>query len=68
MEDEHRILVDERDKLGNTDQIAALTAAGYGGPISFEVFAREVHDIDDPVAAIGASMESIRAHLAATAA
>ena len=68
MEDEHRILVDERDRLGNTGQISALIAAGYGGPISFEVFAREVHDIDDPVAAIGASMESIRAHLAATAA
>ena len=67
MEDEHRILVDERDRLGNTEQIAALVAGGYGGPISFEVFAREVHDIDDPVAALGASMESIRARLAATA-
>ena len=31
------------------------------------VFAPEVHEIDDPVAALGASMESIRAHLAATA-
>ena len=68
MEDEHRILVDERDRLGSTDQIAALVAAGYAGPVSFEVFAREVHDIDDPVAALGASMELIRAHLAAVAA
>ena len=67
MEDEHRILVDERDRLGNTEQIAALVAGGYGGPISFEVFAREVHDIDDPVPALGASMESIRARLAAAA-
>ena len=67
MEDEHRILVDERDRLGNAEQIAALVDAGYGGPISFEVFAREVHDIDDPVRAIGASMESIRARLATTA-
>ena len=67
MEDGHRILVDERDRLGNAEQIAALVAAGYGGPVSFEVFAREVHDIDDPVRAIGASMESIRARLAAIA-
>ena len=67
MKDGHRMLVDERDRLGNTDQIAALMAAGYGGPVSFEVFAPEVHEIDDPVAALGASMESIRAHLAATA-
>ena len=64
MEDGHRILVDERDRLGNAEQIAALLAAGYAAPISFEVFAREVHDIDDPVPAIGASMESIRARLA----
>ena len=64
MEDGHRVLVDERDRLGNAEQIAALVAAGFGGPISFEVFAREVHDIDDPVPAIGASMESIRARLA----
>ena len=62
MEDGHRILVDERDRLGNTGQIAALMAAGYAGPVSFEVFAREVHDIDDPVAALGVSMELIRAH------
>ena len=67
MEDGHRILVDERDRLGNAEQIAALVAAGYGGPVSFEVFAREVHDIDDPVRAIGASMESIRARVAAIA-
>lgn len=67
MQDGHRVLVDERDRLGNAEQIAALVAAGYAGPVSFEVFAREVHDIDDPVAAIGASMESIRARLAAIA-
>ena len=64
MGDEHRILVDERDRLGTTDQIAALAAAGYDGPISFEVFARAVHDIDDPVAALGASMDLIRVRLA----
>ena len=68
MRDEHRILVDERDRLGNTDQVANLVAAGYGGPVSFEVFAREVHDIDDPIAALGASMDFVRARLTAPSA
>ena len=63
MEDGHRILVDERDRLDNTGRIAALVAAGYAEPVSFEVFAREVHDIDDPVRALGASMDLIRARL-----
>ena len=66
MEDGHRILVDERDRLDNTGQIAALMAAGYAGPVSFEAFAREVHDIDDPVRALGASMDLIRARLEVT--
>ena len=68
MRDEHRILVDDRDRLDNTGQIAALMAAGYAGPVSFEVFAPEVHDAGDPGAALGASMEFIRARLAAAAA
>ena len=51
------------DRLDNTGQIAALMAAGYAGPVSFEAFAREVHDIDNPVRALGASMDLIRARL-----
>lgn len=68
MGDEHRVLVDAKDRLGNVDQLLELRAAGYGGPVSFEVFAKEVHAIDDPVAALRASMEFIRSRLTAAAA
>jgi 2-keto-myo-inositol isomerase len=68
MRDGHRILVDGRDRLGNIDQIAALRAAGWDGPVSFEPFAKEVHDLSDPASALGASIEFIRAGLAARAA
>ncbi|MEH3107504.1 MAG: TIM barrel protein [Sphingomonas fennica] len=52
MLDAHRILVDEDDALRSPEQIAALVAGGYRGPISFECFAASVHD--DP--AIGQSI------------
>ncbi|MFV0294663.1 MAG: TIM barrel protein [Hyphomicrobiaceae bacterium] len=48
MEDHHRVLVDEQDRLGNTDQIKALIAAGYDGAISYECFAPEIHAMTDP--------------------
>lgn len=38
MRDGHRVLVTPGDRLGNIDQIAALQAAGYAGPISYEAF------------------------------
>ena len=43
MRDEHRILVDGRDRLGNIAQIANLAAAGYKGAYSYECFAPSVH-------------------------
>lgn len=43
MGDEHRILVDGRDRLGNVSQIAKLSAAGYKGAYSYECFAPSVH-------------------------
>ncbi len=52
MTDAHRVLVDGRDRLGNIDQIEALAAAGYQGPVSFEAFAPEIHALADPVAAL----------------
>lgn len=42
MRDEHRILVDSRDRLGNVAQIAKLAAAGYRGAFSYECFAPSV--------------------------
>jgi 2-keto-myo-inositol isomerase len=68
MADAHRILVDKNDRLGNIAQIEALVAAGYVGPISFEAFAQEIHDLEYPVAALRASIDYIRARLTAKAA
>ena len=68
MGDAHRVLVDERDRLGNLDQIAALQAAGYAGPVSFECFAPSVHASADPAGDLKASMDFIRSRLAAKAA
>ncbi|MFN0115981.1 MAG: TIM barrel protein [Paracoccaceae bacterium] len=68
MRDGHRVLVDSRDRLGNNEQIAALLAGGYAGPVSFEPFAKEVHDLGDPVAALRQSMDFIRTGVAAHAA
>jgi 2-keto-myo-inositol isomerase len=68
MRDEHRVLVDVRDRLGNLDQIEALREAGYRGPISVEAFAPEVHALDDPGAELAASFEFIRSRLKAEAA
>ena len=68
MGDEHRVLVDERDRLGNVEQIAALEAAGYAGPVSFEAFAPSVHASADPAGDLKSSIEFIRSRLAARAA
>jgi 2-keto-myo-inositol isomerase len=68
MGDQHRGLVDGADRLGNLAQLAALEAAGYCGPVSFEAFAPETHALADPVAALRASMDFMRSHLAAKAA
>ena len=68
MADRHRMLVDGADRLGNLDQLAALQAAGWRGPVSFECFAPEVHAATDPVGALRRSMDIIAARLAAKAA
>jgi 2-keto-myo-inositol isomerase len=68
MEDEHRVLVNDRDRLGNVEQIAALLAAGYDGPVSFECFSPEIHALPDPQTAIGRSFDFISSRLAALAA
>lgn len=68
MRDEHRILVDADDRLGNIDQLAQLRAAGYAGPVSFEVFSPEVHGLADPETALRASIGFIESQLAKKAA
>lgn len=68
MTDAHRILVDGADRLGNVEQLAALAALGFDGPVSFEAFAPEVHASTDPARDLAASMAFIRQGLAAMAA
>ncbi|NEY92124.1 TIM barrel protein [Tabrizicola oligotrophica] len=68
MQDAHRVLVTEGDRLGNIAQIADLQALGWNGPVSFEAFATEVHACADPAAQLAASFDFIRAGLARKAA
>jgi 2-keto-myo-inositol isomerase len=63
MQDGHRILVDDQDRLGNITQIRNLLAAGYKGEFSYEVFSPNVHAIADPAAALKISMNYIQSNL-----
>lgn len=63
MLDDHRVLVDAADRLGNVEQIRTLLAAGYQGPFSFEPFAAEVQALADPESALKASMAYITERL-----
>jgi 2-keto-myo-inositol isomerase len=64
MLDGHRVLVGPKDRLGNVEQLRQLYAGGYDGVVSFEPFAREVHGLPDPVAAVRDSMAYLRKALA----
>ena len=64
MLDGHRVLVGPKDRLGNVEQLRKLYADGYDGVVSFEPFAKEVHDLPDPIAAVRDSMAYIREALA----
>lgn len=64
MQDAHRILVDERDRLGNVEQIRALLALGYEGAFSFEPFSPEVHALADARGAFQSSMRMMEASVA----
>ncbi len=65
MRDGHRVLVGADDVLGTVAQIRALRAAGYDGPISYEPFAASVHALADAGPALAASIQFIRAGVAA---
>ena len=66
--DGHRGLIGEDDRIDNVAQIERLLAGGYGGPFSFEPFAKDVHSLRDPQRALGQSMGFIRRRLGWTAA
>ncbi len=65
MQDGHRILVDSLDRLGNIEQIRALIEAGYAGAFSYEPFSPLVHAFSDPEKEMRASMDYIKAAVAA---
>lgn len=60
MRDEHRILVDGSDRLGNAGQIAKLAAAGYSGAYSYECFAPSVHQSSTLERDLAASLSGLR--------
>ena len=68
MEDEHRVLVDQDDRLGNIGQIQALIDAGYDGPISYECFSPETHAMKDPYSEIKRSFQFMTERLGREAA
>ena len=55
--DAHRVLVGPGDLLGNREQVKALAAGGYAGPLSFEPFADSVHRSKDIEADLRTSMD-----------
>jgi 2-keto-myo-inositol isomerase len=59
MQDAHRVLVGAKDRLGNVDQLRALKAAGWNGPVSYEAFAPQTHALTDPKSALRSSMDFI---------
>ena len=61
--DEHRVLVDKRDRLGNIEQLSGLLAGGYRGPVSFEPFAAAIHALDDPLPALERSFRYVESSL-----
>jgi 2-keto-myo-inositol isomerase len=64
MLDGHRVLVGPEDRLGNLEQLRHLYVDGYDGVVSFEPFAKEVHGLPDPIAAVRDSMAYVRKALA----
>lgn len=60
--DDHRILITDRDRFRNREQIELLTRLGYQGDISFEPFAKEVQmmEIEALKAAVNQSIDFIR--------
>lgn len=60
MLDAHRLLVGPKDRLDTVGQIRQLLADGYQGYISFEPFAQDVWNLEDPIAALTESMDYIR--------
>jgi 2-keto-myo-inositol isomerase len=59
--DDHRILITDRDRLKNREQLELLIQLGYKGDISFEPFAKDVQEMEIEAlkAAVNASIDFI---------
>lgn len=68
MQDDDRVLVGPKDRLGNIEQLLELRAAGYKGPVSFEPFSPMVQNASDPKAELERSMKFIEEQLVLCAA
>ncbi len=66
--DADRGLVDDKDQLGNVEQLDALASAGYVGPISVEAFAPSTHGLDAPQLALAQQFQTLRSNFSASAA
>lgn len=66
--DSHRALVDANDRLDSVAQLEALYKAGYRGPVSFEAFSTDVHQLPEPVVALRESISFIESSLSKVAA
>lgn len=63
MRDEHRVLVDADDRLGNMAQLRTLLAVGLDMPLSFEPFSPEVQTLADPAGPLSTSIAFVRSSL-----
>lgn len=68
MVDADRGLVDGNDRLGNAAQVQKLRSQGFAGPLSFEAFAPNIHELIDPTDALSASSAFMTSHVAELAA
>jgi 2-keto-myo-inositol isomerase len=60
MQDGHRILIDEADRLRNVEQLKTLAVMGYEGAYSYEPFAPAVQADGNIQASLGTSMRFIK--------
>ncbi len=63
MQDSHRILIGDQDRLDNAGQIKTLAEGGYEGYFSFEPFSEPVWNLEDPIGATRESMDFILSKL-----
>lgn len=64
MRDAHRVLVGDRDLLGNIRQLKIMLARGYKGIVSYEPFAAEVSEAADIENMLKTSMSYIESQVA----